>query len=478
MPPGKQSQSNAMMYTVITFVALFIIAITCAVIFYVKAEDYKTRLAAGEATLNNLATSTERNSLPKIVGTPEQSKSMLGTMAGLLDNMVRIITGEASKDIPATVKANDAGIKINQIHKALSKDGFIAGNENFSLIGIIEQLKSEYAAAAAGNLQLGRRYQKLQDDFDAADREGRFKEQQLIDDKNRSQAAADAAQAKYDELKLIMEKSTTEQIQIYMDKLEKEQAKVKERTLELLTTQEELAGVKESLGEAIAKLDSIKNPLGVEVIAYKPDARILRIDNQANVVYLDVGRNDHVYRGLTFSVYDRSAPIPDDGKGKAEIEIYQVEDNVSAAKINESSRKNPIVPEDIVANLIWDSKTSNRFIVAGDFDIDGNGAIDSDGLDRIVRLVRRWGGRIVDKVTIETDFIVLGTRPIALARPTTEQIEIDPTVEQKYDASLELGKRYDEIGAQAATLSVPVINQQKFLHLTGYQSLASKSTPF
>ena len=478
MPPGKQSQSNAMMYTVITFVGLFIIAMTCAVIFYVKAEDYKTRLAAGEATLNNLATSTERNSLPKIVGTPEQSKSMLGTMTNLLDNMVRIITGEASKDTPATVKANDAGIKINQISEALFNDGVIDGTENFSLIGIIEQLKSEYTDAADANRQLDQRYQELQDDFDAADRENRFKEQQLIDDKNRFQADADAAQAKYDELNQIMEKSTTEQIQIYMDKLEKEQAKVKERNLELLTTKEELAGVKESLEEAIAKLDSIKNPLGVEVIAYKPDARILRIDSQAKVVYLNVGRNDHVYRGLTFSVYDRSAPIPEDGKGKAEIEIYQVQDNISVAKINESSRKNPIILEDIVANLIWDSKTSNRFIVAGNFDIDGNGAIDSDGLDKIVRLVRRWGGRIVDKVTIETDFIVLGTRPFALARPTTEQIEIDPTVEQKYEASLELGRRYDEIGVQAATLSVPVINQQKFLHLTGYQSLASKSTPF
>ncbi len=478
MPPGKQSQSNAMMYTVITFVGLFIIATTCAVIFYVKAEDYKTRLAADAATLNNLASPAEQPNLPKLVGTPEQDKSMLKTMVDLLDNMVRIITGEASKDIPATVKANDAGIKINQITEALFNDGFVAGNENFSLIGVIEQLRSEYAAAAAGNRQLNQRYQKLQGDFDAADRESRFKEQQLIDEKNRFQASADEALAKFDELKLIMEKSTTDQVQILMDKLEKEQARVKQRTLELLITQEELAGVKESLKEAVAKLESIKKPLGVEVVAYKPDARILRIDNQANVVYLNVGRSDHVYRGLTFSVYDRSAPIPEDGKGKAEIEVYQVEDNVSAAKINESSRKNPIVPEDIVANLIWDSKTSNRFIVAGAFDIDGNGAIDSDGLDRIVRLIRRWGGRIVDKVTIETDFIVLGTRPSPLGRPTTEQVEIDPTVEQKYDASLELGRRYDEIFSQAATLSVPVINQKKFLHLTGYQSLASKSTPF
>ena len=39
MPPGKRRQSNAMLYTLITFVGLFIIATTVAVIYYVKAEE-------------------------------------------------------------------------------------------------------------------------------------------------------------------------------------------------------------------------------------------------------------------------------------------------------------------------------------------------------------------------------------------------------------------------------------------------------
>ncbi len=478
MPPGKQSQSNAMLYTVITFVALFIIATTCAVIFYVKAEDYKTQISDDKATLNNLATSSERNNLPKIVGTAEKNMSMLGTMEKLLNEMVRAITGEAGANVPASVKTNDANIKINGTVKVLFDDGLISSKESVNLIGLVEQLKAELDRATAGNRQLDQRYQKLQGDFNAADRESRLKEQQLIDETKRFQALANDVQANYDELRRIMDKSTTEQVQLYMDKLEKAEAKLKERTLELLTTQKELATAQDDRTEAVAKLASLKKPLDEEVAAYKPDARIVRIDSKNKVIYLDIGSKDHVYRGLTFSVYDRNVPIPEDGKGKAEIEIYKIEENVSAAKINESSRKNPIVPEDIVANLIWDSKTSNRFIVAGDFDIDGNGAIDSDGLDRIVRLVRRWGGRIVDKVTIETDFVVLGTRPAPLSMPTTEQIEIDPAVEQKYEASRELGQRYDEIFSRAATLSVPVINQQKFLHLTGYQSLASKSRPF
>lgn len=204
----------------------------------------------------------------------------------------------------------------------------------------------------------------------------------------------------------------------------------------------------------------------------------MKIENQAKIVYLDIGSDDRVYPGLTFSVYDKSAPIPEDGKGKAEIEVFEVTAGLSAAKITESSIKNPIVPNDIVANLIWDSETSNRFVVSGEFDFDGNGTIDADGKDKIGRLIRNWGGRIVDEVTIETDFVVLGTRPTALARPTSEEIELDPRVEDKYEASLQRGANYDEIFERAGTLSVPVVNHQRFLHLIGYHALASKSSPF
>jgi hypothetical protein len=39
MPAGKKYQSSAMLYTVVTFVALFIIAAAVAVVYYIKAEE-------------------------------------------------------------------------------------------------------------------------------------------------------------------------------------------------------------------------------------------------------------------------------------------------------------------------------------------------------------------------------------------------------------------------------------------------------
>ena len=45
MPARRRKQSNAMLYTLITFVGLFIVATTIAVIYYVKAEEYKGKQA-------------------------------------------------------------------------------------------------------------------------------------------------------------------------------------------------------------------------------------------------------------------------------------------------------------------------------------------------------------------------------------------------------------------------------------------------
>ena len=61
MPPGKRQQTNPMLYTLIAFVGLFIIATTVAVIFYVKSEEHRKEAFHINATATEvLAESVER----------------------------------------------------------------------------------------------------------------------------------------------------------------------------------------------------------------------------------------------------------------------------------------------------------------------------------------------------------------------------------------------------------------------------------
>ena len=118
------------------------------------------------------------------------------------------------------------------------------------------------------------------------------------------------------------------------------------------------------------------------MLALEPDGKILLINDQTQVVHLDKGSDDRVYQGLTFTVYDRGSSIPKDGKGKAEVEVFDVADNYSAARIIKSELNRPILQHDIVANLIWDTDRTNLFVIAGEFDIDKDKRIDVGGADR------------------------------------------------------------------------------------------------
>ena len=78
MPPRKRQQSNAMLYTLIAFVGLFIAAATAAIIYYVKAEDYRTKEEAMRAKITEIAKSQEQTSLGAIVGTRKRPDSWIG----------------------------------------------------------------------------------------------------------------------------------------------------------------------------------------------------------------------------------------------------------------------------------------------------------------------------------------------------------------------------------------------------------------
>ena len=65
-----------------------------------------------------------------------------------------------------------------------------------------------------------------------------------------------------------------------------------------------------------------------------------------------------------------------------------------------------------------------------------------------------------------------------MAAPTSNQIDIDPMIDQKYQQAQEDVLRYNEIIKQAKTFMVPVFNQRRFMNLIGYESTARKSKPF
>jgi hypothetical protein len=205
---------------------------------------------------------------------------------------------------------------------------------------------------------------------------------------------------------------------------------------------------------------------------------VLLVDDYSKIVHIDIGSEQHVYPGLTFGVYEQNVPIPKDGKGKGEIEVFNVAKNMSTARIVKSDSMNPILKGDVVANLVWSKDKPNIFVVSGDFDLDGNGTNDPEADNKIKALIENWGGQIEEAVSVNTTFVVLGSAPTVLERPTYDQLAIDPLAMDKYEASLKRLEDYKQVLKQAQTLNIPILNYDRFLYLIGYKNQSTRPGAF
>ncbi|MHC4792057.1 MAG: DUF3887 domain-containing protein [Planctomycetota bacterium] len=605
MPAAKRRPNNAMLYTVITLVALLIISTTIAVIFYIKAENNRTTAETLQSQMDDLATSSELRRIGTLIGTKQPRKTRLATMVEYLDKMVYLILGGMPEETSAEVKVDNVDTKTKDIFELFDQQTFettapeqkapdnefvkllvdgqfqkavesfdetmknalppdnlqlawnavisqagafkqqlglrtgkedefdaifvtcqfenspldvkLVYNNDKKIVGlffvptppevlqtyqatsqspaektagltiddpndtglfrIIEKLNINLNNTSNAALKMEQQFNELQKQFNDAMEATREKEQTLLAEKEKYEQQYYEIENNYNELKAFMEQTTEQQVQTLYADLDKERANSKELNSGLLRTQAELKIAQGRIKQL--QQQSLVPPPDTEVQAYLPDGKIILLDDYAKVVHLNIGSDDRVYQGLTFSVYDKSVPIPKDGKGKAEIEVFNVGKNISSARIiSPVNNKRPILLDDIVANLVWDSKKKNVFVVAGDFDLDGNGMIDYDGANKIKALIEKWGGIVENKIAVNTDFLILGQVPKILKKPTFEEMERDPLANQRYETSLQRLTRYKDVQTQAQALSIPVFNTERFLYFIGYKNQAAMAGSF
>ncbi len=480
MPAHRRKQSNAMLYTLIVFVGLFIVATTVAVFYYVKAEEFRVKREELQEKMNDYASGDEQNNIGSIVGQPEGRTTYIQAMVEYLDNAVISVVGGVAESTSAQVKQNKAKTQAQDAIKKLIAAKYIEIAEP-NMTGLVQVVSALT--------------QKLQDTMDARDalkkelvnkdELHRQKEevnletyQKLLDDKETLRRDYDDLKIAYDENSEKLQSSTDERVQSFKEQLDREKANLKKTLDELLETQAILTETRTMLAESKEQLARYGTP-STESMAYIPDGKILSVDNSTKTVVINIGSNNRVYRGLTFSVYDKGAYIGDEKLSKAEIEIFDIGDNYATARIVKSEINKPILQNDTIANLIWDSKNVNEFVIAGDFDLNKDGSIDSDAAAKIKVIIERWGGKVTDKISVNTDFLILGTMPnIPEQRPTLEEEGIDPTTVQRYEKSLEKLNMYNELESRAKSLWVPIFTYDKFIHLIGYSGKVGQAGAF
>jgi predicted nuclease with TOPRIM domain len=459
-----------MLYTLITFVGLFIVSTTIAVIYYVEAEDKRTRLEETQREIDRLANSRQIGQLGSIVGTREGGDTWIGTMVEYVDETTTMIVGGVPETTSAEAKVNNAQIRADNALKAAQQYVNIADPNTTGLVQVISGLTSELNETIETNEALQKDLKDQMAQFEIVKNAYADRERTLEEEKNRLQALVDKMEADYAELQARLEQSTSEQVANIRQQLDEARAELKTAEGTLLKTQAELEMTQDIMRRAQEQVREIMPAPDPEVLAHKADGKIILIDDKANVVHLNIGSNQRVYRGLTFTIYDRSGAVSRDGKGKAEIEVFDIADTYSTARIVDSDPKQPVLLGDIAANLIWTSDKANVFAIAGEFDLDGDGNIDENAAGRIQSLIEKWGGTVVDDITIHTDFLVLGEQPVVPQQPPTlEEMELDPGAMQRYENLRERLNRYNQLRNQAQALWIPIFKYERFLYFIGYK---------
>ena len=480
MSPAKRQASDAMLYTLILFVFLFIAATTIAVIYYIKFEDQRTVAEESQSNLQEIVSPTELQRIGTIVGAKQPRKSRLATMVEYLDQVVYLIIGGLPEDTSAEVKVGTANrdfqdaLTLAQTHiDANSIDPNTTG-----LVQVVQKLKTELDNTKDTLLATDERLTDKINELKDARIKTLNKERELEADVNDYARQVDSAKKDYNDLEILLEQTSEERVQALMVQLSEERSKYEQEHQDKLQIQAQLEMTQDKMKRQQDEIHKIVPLPDSEVVAHKSDGKIILLDNQSRVVHLNIGRDDRVYPGLTFTVYDKNMPIPKDGKGKAEIEVYSVEKNISTARIIKSEIKRPIILDDIVANLIWDSDKTNVFAIEGEFDLDGDGRIETDAVDKVKSLIEKWGGKVADAISIETDFLVLGSPPSILRRPTITELEMDPMATERYEASRTKFADHQEIQSKAQALLIPVFNYERFLFFIGYQTQSGRAGAF
>lgn len=200
------------------------------------------------------------------------------------------------------------------------------------------------------------------------------------------------------------------------------------------------------------------------------DAEVIGLDPAENTAFLNIGQNQKVRVGLSFEVYSEPTalrPDPTTGDypaGKASLEIIKVDRDTATARIVREKKGNPVVRGDVVANAVYDPNKVYTMLVFGNFDANQDGFATANEASDIKSLIAEWGGKSVDDLSGEVDFLVLGRRPTI---PPPPPAGAPNAVIEEFVRVKNLAERYDDLFRRATATSIHVLNENRLYTLIG-----------
>lgn len=459
MAKGQQGVS-AITVWMIVFVALWLTSTVFLVIMYTGQADLisdNDRLASAN---RRLISRQEENSLELVKEAREGGPTVVGLLNEAMQGIALPATGDETDD------ASTVRDKRDRIIASIVGDRIVGNARRYEDLSLHEALTRLYGNFRTEH-QLRQEAETRAAEFEGrvgglvkanADEKSGFeaRAKQFSDELGRAEASHAAYRKERDEAIANL----TADFEAARDGLNNEVTQARLRVNAMQTT---LAALQDRLAQREAKLGELMVGPGELVTARQPDGTILTAVAGDPVVYVDLGRDDHVTLGLQFSVYTSDGGIPASGRSKAQVEVVSVFGKSSACRVIRLAPGEVIVSGDLIANPVFSPDRALGFVVFGEFDLDHDGRADRDGVAQIEAIIKAWGGKVAREISALTDFVVLGhapRRPRASADESAELSDRQQQIRRAWDA-------YQSAVATARDLSIPVMTQEVFLTFLG-----------
>ena len=471
----RAARNTGLIVTLVVFVFLSLVGIGLAITFYTKVNEAQARAQSKEEQYNALVKGATE--IPKVEAAAKDAQHA-GVVAHLqltAAHVTRLLTGGedvAPKQIEAQMKA--AGIE----------EG---GNALAYIATLSTERKQKVDEAADLQKKLEEDKKQVEALTGTQDRIAKAADEQkakLLSDLGALQKDLDALktaqQERLDELAKNIDKSN------------------KEENEKLIAAENKAENAKSQIDEMKARISKITGGIKHDTpTAPEPlrdvDGHIAAIAAAKNVVYIDLGRQDHLVLGMTFEVFDSArgvdVDIKDNGdknikRGKATVEVVNMSDHSATCRVVRSSFGQPIQRGDLLANLVYDKQRQFKFYVFGDFNLDNLGEAGLADREMVINLIERWGGVVVkpeerqrklksltggaeaeqNLLPFDTDFLIVGAEPTVPAESPND----DAAAIARAKLAKQQLAQFNRLRNEARELGIPILNQNRFLALIGY----------
>lgn len=462
MAKGSQQGVSGGTVWMIVFAAAWLTSTVFLVIIYTGQADLLNETARLQAANRRLISPAEEKAIELIKGAQETGPTVAGLLEEARGQTAALATGEGTDAAGAVRQKRDA------ILKAIRDDNVVPKAESFEDVSLHEALIWLYESfRAERELRLAAEDRAEQNEGQVAQFTEASAKQKADFDKRVQETVQQLAECDANRNTYRGERDKG------VEKIEKDFAESRARNdLDLTKERQARKAAEDRLKDLQLRLASQQERFGELLIgpeklstARQADGKILTAVPGDDVVYINLGRRAGMVLGLQFGVFSSLKGIPEDGRGKAQIEVVSIGESSSECRIVGVAPSQVIVKEDLIANPVFDPNRPLTFVVMGEFDLDRDGILDRDGAGTLESLITTWGGQVSQEINPLTDFVVLGAapkRPKAPAEGTAASATADPAVAA--------WNQYNQVVERTRTLSVPTLTQDVFLNFLGYGS--------